>query len=935
MARQTINKNLVEPFSGPNTGLGQEFGDKWNEAVDKLNAMLTELYAGAGAGSGGITISTIAPVFLQAGQLWWNPTTQLISLARIPSFAWSPNLSNPAVIFSNSNLTAQRSDAAYPNIVTGDVGVAGVRSASTLPTAQKYVFAIGQNFTVLDGSSGFGIGIDGNPTGNAMFLDYLGLGIGFYADGTGYYYFENNAQPPAPNGHRNTGSTPNGTYYVAVDPVAKLIWVKPPGGSWNGDPANDPGAGTGGVTFTINVTTSRIIGQFARNGDGATVDPTATGLTLPAGFTPISQIVLWTPLTYVNPSAISGGLVNIKDFGALGNGGDDGAAFQAFTEAYQGKEVALYIPPGTYTSVSNSNGLWRGIKKLTIFGYGASLSGNLNQFGGTNDQYGAANSALVQSAGQNSTQLTLVNSGDASKFSVGDWLLLGALDIEAGGIPPNPYFMEFVQVTTVSGGVIFLNSYLRGGPYLSTYPAYTANSFGVNEGGPATVWNMTKMFGGQWECDVSCFGVTFLGGSDMPPVMNKYYRDCKWPGLQSSNFPIPSQAKSITFENCLIQGGGDIEVDKCIERLTFRNCEITGYYNTLLFQSSSVQQLIIDGCNIGNLNGTPKDTYIRDSYIGNLTPGPRSNGPFESIYIENSYVDVISFTGWGNSFGNANNISAFTFSNGTFSIPNTGPASLVPWAAPGVRCAFSEGGFFQSPPFFTVLNVRSDTPGVAGTGNILIDTTLTSLPSWTQGSLPSAFPLPSIIAVHPYPKITVKNCRGHHLLQNWQMGSNPSRDGGPGFTYGHIVLTGNVSPLLGATNNMQVRGTLTSININVLRAYTGANGSENLFCDSLQGYTPAFVGYARTLGVNVKTAGVRSWSAGSWSGSVTGDSLPAMAVGDWIFGYLEWYYDNTMAGDNLAQMPIVIIEIITDAGMIKYDLFEYGHLAGAHNFIAS
>jgi hypothetical protein len=146
--------------------------------------------------------------------------------------------------------------------------------------------------------------------------------------------------------------------------------------------------------------------------------------------------------------------------------------------------------------------------------------------------------------------------------------------------------MEYVQITTVSAGVVFLDNPLFNGPYLSTYPYYSSNSSGVNEGGPATIWNMTQMFP-WWDADFTCLGVTFLNSAEMPPVRHLVYRDCSWPGLQTSNRPNPIAIKDITFENCLLQGGGDIEIDKCIERLTFRNCQIGGYYNNLLIQSSS------------------------------------------------------------------------------------------------------------------------------------------------------------------------------------------------------------------------------------------------------------------------------------------------------------------------------------------------------------
>ncbi len=48
MAKQTINNNSTEPLGGPNMGVGTDQGDTWNTFVTKINAMMTDLYTGAG-----------------------------------------------------------------------------------------------------------------------------------------------------------------------------------------------------------------------------------------------------------------------------------------------------------------------------------------------------------------------------------------------------------------------------------------------------------------------------------------------------------------------------------------------------------------------------------------------------------------------------------------------------------------------------------------------------------------------------------------------------------------------------------------------------------------------------------------------------------------------------------------------------------------------
>jgi hypothetical protein len=421
-----------------------------------------------------------------------------------------------------------------------------------------------------------------------------------------------------------------------------------------------------------------------------------------------------------------------------------------------------------------------------------------------------------------------------------------------------------------------------------------------------------------------------LNSVDMPRARNLTYRDCQWPGLGSSNWPPGVQiSKSIVFDHCRIQGGGDIAIDKCIERLVFRDCDLVGVANTLLFQSSSVRQLVIESTTLLTLQGTPRNTSIRSSSIVSLTPTPRSNGVMESLDIEDSYIGSMSFQGFGNGFGGAEPISNYTFANGTFSRANSGGASHIPWACPGAKCIFqdtADAGFVRSPPSFTVLAVRGD-GGAPGTGNVHVDTTLTTIPTWTQGTAPDANFLPTLIVQHIYPRISIRNCRGSSLVMNWQnpVSDNLVRDGGVGFQYAQLMLTGNVSGVTG-NSNMHAEGTITKININVLRAYTGANATEAMNCTGFQIYGLTFAGTAGlTFSVDVKTGGLRTWTAGSWVGSVGADSLPAIVNGAWLWGYLEWDFNNSMVADTLVQTPIVIVEIFTDVGIIRYPWIDFAH----------
>lgn len=57
MAQQTVNSNSVQPIGLPNTGTSTEQGDTWDQAVVKINAMFTELYAGTAIAGAGISFA--------------------------------------------------------------------------------------------------------------------------------------------------------------------------------------------------------------------------------------------------------------------------------------------------------------------------------------------------------------------------------------------------------------------------------------------------------------------------------------------------------------------------------------------------------------------------------------------------------------------------------------------------------------------------------------------------------------------------------------------------------------------------------------------------------------------------------------------------------------------------------------------------------------
>lgn len=68
MARQTLNRSAY-PHTPPNTGDGDTFGDSWDAALAKLNAMSTELYASIAAAAKYTKNVTVGATAAAAGDL--------------------------------------------------------------------------------------------------------------------------------------------------------------------------------------------------------------------------------------------------------------------------------------------------------------------------------------------------------------------------------------------------------------------------------------------------------------------------------------------------------------------------------------------------------------------------------------------------------------------------------------------------------------------------------------------------------------------------------------------------------------------------------------------------------------------------------------------------------------------------------------------------
>jgi hypothetical protein len=208
----------------------------------------------------------------------------------------------------------------------------------------------------------------------------------------------------------------------------------------------------------------------------------------------------------------------VTDFGAIGDGTEDDSpavlSWLSWAKDQGSTPVELYMPPLNY-HFAHQNGLTNGLINATISGYGASVDslsiGTANLL-----PQDFAHSARIQTVGAGATSVSLVNAADASKFSVGQWILVTGLGLQVGpSFPPNFQYNEYRQITDISGSTISFGDGLRFS-YESTWPQVDMDHVqGMDLAGPATIYALSPQFESihsYYGLTVTSSGATFFGG---------------------------------------------------------------------------------------------------------------------------------------------------------------------------------------------------------------------------------------------------------------------------------------------------------------------------------------------------------------------------------------------------------------------------------------
>lgn len=434
----------------------------------------------------------------------------------------------------------------------------------------------------------------------------------------------------------------------------------------------------------------------------------------------------------------------VADYGAVAGGSTatNNAALSAFNTAYAGftGHTRLTIPPGTY---AHSGDAWWGIlggDRLTIAAPGVTIAG----IGGTakialyDDDQHHANIATV-SAG--ASTVSLITSGQTSRFSVGQGVLVTEGDLQGFGSPPNPWKFEFKRVASIGSGTLTFTEPLTNS-YSSTFPNYGAGgAFQPYLGGPATVYALSD----AWDQEIEIQGMTFAdsGGLFYGKTRIAKYTDC----IFETYGPCPTMNVLFRTLRCSTLSLGT-EVDKIVQRMEV--IDSTPY--AVDFQSSSINELYVTGTTAsGYWRGVAGGT----TYINGLDT-PEFRFGVAAYGAVTGHTELVNCNSANATFspGYAVDLSDYTEEGeGVISITG-GPAT---WAVPGAYFYLAEG---TDPNAFAASYQVTDVTKSGGT--TYIATTLPDpIPATINGKN-----APFQLRPHPGPNVTCVTCTGSTLFTN-------------------------------------------------------------------------------------------------------------------------------------------------------------------------
>ena len=368
--------------------------------------------------------------------------------------------------------------------------------------------------------------------------------------------------------------------------------------------------------------------------------------------------------------------VSLLDFGALADGLSasspiNSAALNAFgtwarAESKAGRAVQVTAPPGTYYfDYAVAEHCFQGISELVFSGYGATF---LQTRVGVEPWPHSANpvfflnpvNPLLHAAKKGATRVIAATPAELGDYAPGEMVMIGGLDIQYGGYPPNLECFDYVLLKTVdrrTGAVTFDPPLSHD--YRADYPSYPLQ----NKGGGTRIYKLDRE-GFTWNVDQ-----TFLGfecrheveqrGNHVAVIGRKItWRDCITPGFAESI------CGEFLAERCTERSY--TEPDKLVKKSVRRGGKLMAGLGA---QSSSIDLIVAENCSITAVATGGKAMRITNCDIESVAFGSQF-GFGESARFEDCRVASASpyFYPWMPSGARYNFVDGVnvTYANGVF-----------------------------------------------------------------------------------------------------------------------------------------------------------------------------------------------------------------------------------------------------------------------------
>lgn len=446
--------------------------------------------------------------------------------------------------------------------------------------------------------------------------------------------------------------------------------------------------------------------------------------------------------------------VNFSSYGGSpgASAATNSSAVTSFNTAYAAMSgrTQLIIDPGTYSfnsfNIANTAGIAG--SQLTISAYGVTINPAVGTQGvAVNAGISTSGSleARIATVSAGADTVTLITAAQTSRFSVGQWCCVSGIDMQGFGDPPNLGIFEYAKIQSIGVGTLTFTTPLLYS-YKDTWPVYS-----TGRSGPATVYPMQ----GFWDQEVDFRGASFGGTS------NLYYgktRVAIWTDCTFATYgPCPTVNNLFRAVRCNANGFGGIEVDKCINRMEFLDCDI----RAVDCQSASINELYVYNLTSTNASGTPRwnggarvsNTFINHS-IGTggifrfnaMNYGPMGPTTMTNCSSPSSdwFRTVIPFSDFTEEGG-----GVLSYAGG----PGTASAPSAYIFVPGQNCVLVDGSQAWAMSFQVTDVYQSG-------GRTYVATTL---PDPVPGTI-NGKSAPWGVASHPCSSITMTNCTGNSLF---------------------------------------------------------------------------------------------------------------------------------------------------------------------------